>query len=64
MIVASDACAAGGGGREGCVWVEVGRGAKKKEKSWLAKQREISFAQQIRTAARYKLSGCSPVSAL
>lgn len=25
---------------------------------WLGKQREISFAQQIRSAARYKLSGC------
>lgn len=31
VIVASDACV-GGGGREGCVWVEVGRGAKKKRK--------------------------------
>lgn len=51
------------GGKEGCVWVEVGRGAKKKEKSWLAKQREISFAQQIRTAARYKLSGWERVFA-
>lgn len=49
------------GGRE-----RRGREAKKigrRKKIWLAKHREISFAQQIQSAARYKLSGCAQAGA-
>lgn len=48
------------GGRERGIEAKINKKQIKSrgEKIWLGKQRERSFAQQIRTAARYKLSGC------